>query len=705
MPCNPNDVSFPIPDGPTGPSIPGFGVPFSLPVPTIPFPDGFPEDLLDLLNKLQLLIPPGALKPALNPNFGKDVFDAIMKLLDQFFPFLMLYKFFLPVLNLIICIIEVLCSLINPFKLIAALKRLFTQCIPEFLNLFPIFALIIMIISLLLLLLALIEYLIEQILKFVNAILRNINALIKAISNASAASVLAIAKKLGALLCIFQNLFVLLSLFDIIIQVIKDILKTLFSIPPCQDSASDGCCSPDVCPTIVKNQYTNTTGTFQYLNEVGAQTTIVLPPPFNNLNFAIRNESWQLLDDSQTIGQAFINIIDGYDVPPTIIPKPVFFPTDATYSASTDPKQAAYTIDLRVFYNPTAWGRSDLPRFIQFKDCIVLSVPTTHLSIFDNTTVTHKTGVLSIAGGIGYEDDGTTALIPFATDGVTPNPGTAATLNNFLHKADENTVSPVLLPTDGYTFSNMTYTFKPNLAVLVQKNLVTLGCDPDFALSKTFVNNVVFGNIALQSLSLNNLVFPDLAGAQACLTAALNGLRANLTIQGVALFQATTNVCLKKLQDDTKSTLGSVIGIGFNPCNSTLSLDPATQFTTKPITVTVNLNENNGLSLTAGIPADIGKSLADQITPYATFGNISNFSFDGYQAFTAQITSNDPGHGQIMVAFQNQILCKNFLPTDGSSPNHILQTLDYQFVYTQGVPGTAEGDTDGKPSRTEKVGG
>ena len=163
-PCSPNDVSIDLPDGPSGPAIPGFGSPFALPVPDIsPFPDGFPEDLLDLLDRLQLLIPPGALKPALNPNFGKDVFDAIMKLLDQFMPFLMLYKFFLPILNLIICIIEVLCALMNPFKLIRALKRLFRTCIPEFLNLFPIFALICMIISLLLLLLELILYIISQI--------------------------------------------------------------------------------------------------------------------------------------------------------------------------------------------------------------------------------------------------------------------------------------------------------------------------------------------------------------------------------------------------------------------------------------------------------------------------------------------------------------------------------------------------------------
>src|SRR5271154_5878406 len=160
-PCSPTDVSFPSPSSPSGPAIPGLGIPFQIPVPSIGFPDGFPEDLLYILDLLQLLIPPGALKPQLSLNFGKDIFDGILKLLDQFMPFLMLYKFFLPFLNIIICIIEVLCALMNPFALIGALNKLFTQCIPEFLNLFPMFALIIMIISLLLLLLALVEYLIQ----------------------------------------------------------------------------------------------------------------------------------------------------------------------------------------------------------------------------------------------------------------------------------------------------------------------------------------------------------------------------------------------------------------------------------------------------------------------------------------------------------------------------------------------------------------
>ena len=712
-PCSPNDVSFPSPSGPSGPSIPGFGTPLSLPVPSIPYPDGFPEDLLDLMNKLQMLIPPGALKPQLNPNFGKDMYDGILMLLDQFMPFLMLYKFFLPILNLIICIIEVLCALMNPFALISALNRLFTQCIPEFLNLFPIFALILMIISLLLLLLALILYIINQILKFIKAILRNINALVKALQG-NATAVLTIAKKLGALLCIFQNLFVLLSLFTIIIQVIKDILSLLFSIPPCEGGgpgSTDGCCAATYCPTIVQGNFTNETGTFQYLPEAGYKTTVSLG--LNFLTSDLRQESWQLFDSNQSQEQAFQNIVNAFDVNNSVVPKPIFFPTDAKYDATTPPGQSAYTMDLRMFYDPAQWGRTGNPQYIRFKDCIVLKVPTQNLSTFNGGNALVLTGVLSIAGGLGYLDDGKTKLTGFAANGTDPI-ADQATLNNFIHKPAQFSANPNLQSTDGYTFSNMEYTFKPNLPVLLQKNLVNMKCMPAIALNSGFLNNVMFSQITFQSAALsdqvngrNGRVFPDTAAAQQCLTTAVSNLRSNLTVEGVAQFQATCTLCLDKLTQDTKEAIFGLIGIGFSPCESAFSISPNIQFTTQPILVTVNLNENNGLPITNGIPSDVAANVAKNIKATPTVGTISEFTYDGYQAFTANLTSPLPGQGEIMVAFQNQVLCTNTLGSvDGTVPPlHALQILNYEFIFSpfapDNIPLTGEGDTAGTQPRRD----
>lgn len=706
MPCSPSDVSFPSP--PPGPSLPGFGFSLNLP-PINPFPAGFPEDLLALLNELQMLIPPGALKPQLNPNFGKDIFDAIMKLLDQFMPFLMLYKFFLPILELILCIIEVLCALMNPFKLIAALNRLFTQCIPAFLNLFPIFALIIMIISLLLLLLALIEYIINQILYLIELILKKIIALQTAFQQSDANGVLYIALELGALLCLFQNLFVLFAVFNIIIEIIKDILSLVFGIPPCQSGGSgdaDSCCTPDVCPEIVQNVYTNTTGILKYFPQVSVSAG--LPAPFASYGFSLRNEAWQLYDPDQTQAQAFSNIYNAFDV--TTTPKPVFFPTDATYNAGTDPSQAPYQINLRLFYNPAQWGRIDPlgPRYIRFDNCIFSQVPTGDLIEGDNSQVSVPTGVGMLVGGLGYEDDNTTVLNGYLPDGLTPS-DQQASLETFIHMPSETGANPVLNVNDGYTFDDIQYTFTPNIAPLLQKNIVTLGCIPAVSLNRDFVNTVIAGDVSLQTTLLTDLVnspnFPNPNAAQECMTTAVSALRANLTVAGVAEFQATTTACLQNLQNATQAALGSMIGIGFSPCNSTFSLNPSLQFTTKPIVVSVNLNEVNGLPLTNTLPPSVASTVAQGIKGYPTFGAVSDFSYDGYSLFTALLTSPTPGDGELSVSYNNQMLCINTFPADTTvAPTHAIQTQSYQFVYAPVggiIPtvGTGEGDTEGQPRR------
>src|SRR5271165_6329486 len=73
-PSNCGSVSFPTP--PAGSP----GHPFSIPVVPLPFPIGFPEDLLCIFNLLQFLTPPGTLKPQMGLHSGKDIFDGILKL-------------------------------------------------------------------------------------------------------------------------------------------------------------------------------------------------------------------------------------------------------------------------------------------------------------------------------------------------------------------------------------------------------------------------------------------------------------------------------------------------------------------------------------------------------------------------------------------------------------------------------------------------
>ena len=85
--------------------------------------------------------------------------------------------------------------------------------------------------------------------------------------------------------------------------------------------------------------------------------------------------------------------LDGYDIASSVVPKPVFFPTDALYSATTSPQQSAYTINLQVTYNPVQWGRTGDVQVIEFVNCIVLAAPTQNLENYANNNVSVPNGI------------------------------------------------------------------------------------------------------------------------------------------------------------------------------------------------------------------------------------------------------------------------------------------------------------------------
>src|ERR1039457_1114059 len=391
MPCNPlQDSDFNTSPPSPFPGAGGFAP--QLPNLNIPFPDLPLDDLTELFNLLEMILPPGSLKPTFEPDFLNNIYGGIFSLLEKFLPFLMLYKFFLPVLNLILCIIEILCAINNPIKLIRALERLFRVCIPDFLALFPFFALILMIISLILLLITLILYLIERLLQLIEIILANIITLERAISRSDNDGIIAIVKKIGDLLCLLQNLFIIMAVFALIIQVIKDLLSLLFKIPPCDssDGSSDGCCTPDVCPAFIKDNtdIKSSTGNFLYFNSVGIDSGLILPLGFPAMVSVIRQESWQFYDPNLVQNQQFINITNAFDLPPGFTK--VFFPSGTSYDKTTSPSSTPYTIDFRVFYNPAAFGNltdPKGPRYIKIVNAIVQKPPTAGVMSYDGSTL------------------------------------------------------------------------------------------------------------------------------------------------------------------------------------------------------------------------------------------------------------------------------------------------------------------------------
>src|ERR1700721_2043549 len=110
-PCDPiADSNFHPPPS----NVPGSAI--QLPPTNIPFPPLPLNDLNALFQQLQMILPSGTLHPNFEPDYLRDVYGGINDLLGMFMPFFQSYAFFLPLLELILCIIEIICALLNPFK-------------------------------------------------------------------------------------------------------------------------------------------------------------------------------------------------------------------------------------------------------------------------------------------------------------------------------------------------------------------------------------------------------------------------------------------------------------------------------------------------------------------------------------------------------------------------------------------------------------
>ena len=681
-----------------------------------------PPNLNFLFEKFSLLIPGGKFKSPLNPNYGKDTIDQVVKLFDMFMPFITMYKFFLPILKLILCILEVFCAMPNPIKVAAAMQRLFRDCVPLFLSLFPIIALILMIITILALLIQIINYLILLIFNLIELIIKNINIYIQAVKRADEESILAAASKIGRILCVFQNLLVVLSMVDVVIQIFKDILQSIFSIPPCDDSENSSfqnCCTPDVCPKFIKNgDFNRVTGSMQYVSSLSSSPDI--PSGFESLakslTSQVREESFQFFDSSAELYQELINIVAPKDpsfnsYAANYSTPPIFFPSDSVYNATTAPNQSPYLVDLKLLYNPADFGRSGIERYVTFKDCIVINPTSAYLIKADNSKESIPTGVVKIVGGKGFEEDGS-ILYGYDKSGSDIHAQTEdqATLETFIFVESQNIKSSTALSaiegSDFINFKDIQYKFRINHTVLVSKNIITYSCMPNVNRDRAFTNAVFSNDLNLKIAELQNFKFPDINKSIDCINLALDAFRNNVTADGADTLKSTMIACLQQLQQETEEAINNAIPLAFDQYKSTFTVQPKTQFTTDKIKIQVDLKESSGTSLVNLLPPGTSEYIAKKIIPTISFGEISKFTYNN-GLFEAEISSNDPGSGIIEIAFENKKI-------SDINPINRVENLDdpltisvrqeqYQFIYVSSMPGpisVGTGDSsDGQPRR------
>lgn len=688
MVCNPNDNSLNPPFlGPPS-AVPGFGIPFTtprLPLP-IQIPEGIPEDIIALVESLLARLPGGILKP--NPhNEMKDVWDAIAQLLSQVGPFLALYSFFQALLNMVLCIIDVLCALMSPWKARRAIKRLFKRCIPDFISLFPWIALVAMIISLILLLLALIEYIINTILAYINDIIRNLQILAEAVQLDDSESVIAAARKISYLLCLIEQIFAILIAFAAILEIIRALLsvqgRSVCGKGASRQGDDNDCCTDDVCPPFIADNedgVVGTAGTLKYLKQRTDITT----------GSVIRAESYQFYDETTGLTYNFSDII-------TPIDGATFWPDNLEFDTLSSVRRIPYFIDMRISVNPASFGHADTEgeRFFRITGIIVEQRPYLGVYQYNNALSGTQNGTLSLVGGLVYEDDGVTPYAPS---------GSQLTLNSFIFEASTTGAAS---SDDSINFSSVEYTLQINHDALVAYMLINIMCVPDVAMESLVLNTSTVGTFGIgstaekiENFTGNPDVLPDVSGAVNCLQQALSSFRENVSIENAAVFQADVTLCLNTLKTNAEDSFVGAVVSGTDLYKSTIQIDPEIQFINTPIDVLVQLKDGNNVIISSNIPASLGERLAQLVTGHVTGGSVSAFAYNNdLSGFSAQIISQVPVAGVLTVTFNDELL-NTIVNRDNLDETTAIEPLEAEFRFIGALEIPGYGDAP-RPRRDE----
>lgn len=679
MPCDPNDNSLnPSILGPPIP-VPGFGIPFvglPFPLPDWQIPDNIPEDILKLLEELFAFMGGVKLVPNLDDAM-KTVLGAIASLLNQIAPFLALYHFFQALLNMILCILDVLCALLNPWSTSRAIRRLFKRCLPDFLNLFPWLALIAMILALLYLLYALLIYILELILAYIRDLLANLVALSEAIKYQKEDAIIAVTNKIAYLLCLIEQVFAALIALQAIFNVIRALLN-FGARSVCSFNPSGGdpgaCCTDDVCPPFIRENpdgFRGIQGTLLYHNKLIADTAF--------FTTTLREERWQFYDLDDNATYKFKDIITPIEDANGDLN--IFWPESTVFTKDSMLKHVPYVIDITLVANPDAF---DYPtsviggeRTFVIKNVIVERKPYIG---YDNwtggRTGSPANGTYRLVGGLVYEEDGTT---PFMIG------SNQATIETFIHN-DTQTVSSFPTNEDGYFIEDSTWLSKHHHEALVKYDLLTFMCIPSLEGEAEVLNQTIIPpDISADDIPDIGTIDPP-TGALGCMSQALGRLRQDVSEDNTRLFAAEMTACIAGLQKETEDSYDKILTAGTDRYNSTVTLDPDVQFVGSPIVVSVQLFDGGNQLISANILGPVQESIANKLEGSVTLGQIGKFTYDGYDTFNADITSEIAGNGQLTVSFNNQTFATILGRDDDNAQTSIVETvLDYEFVGVKAI--------------------
>jgi len=662
MPCNVNSLNITIVSPPSI-ILPGFSLPSLSPIQpnlNIDFPE-IPLDVLSLIQTLIQKLPFGMkLNPIVPTELMNDIMNFISSVLSQLSPFLSLYSFIQALLNLVMCIIDIICALFSPWDLIPAVIKLFTQCLPPFLDLFPWIALLVMIVTFLLLIIALIIYIITAIIKIIEDLIANIVSLVNGLQLQDEDAIIATITKIAALLCNLENILGILVAIASVIAIIEALAKLAGRLI-CSGGDSDSCppfvvASPDGIIT--------TSGTLLYYKQINYDLRNFSGFPAASLP-AQRVESWQIFDEA-------VNPISSIDE--IIAPNSRgtnFWPIEATYDGYSNPQMVPYTVELTLEnFDPEPFHSGDLGGARKFiiKEAVIRQEPTPYPIGFNNqpNPSLNVQGTASLIGGLVYEANGIT---PYKVNGVN------ATLGTFIHY-DASIFFPAF--DDGYIIPNIGFTLSYTYPVLLQNNLITVGCIPEIS-AEIAAQNARLNTEGIQSVFDKMGPLPNPTAAYECSIQALQRLRSDLNGDTALIFQDEITLCLLNFKKEVLGSYLNALVAAASVFKSTVTIDPDVQFITRPIKTTVILKDPTGSILSTSIPEEVSGVMDGYLSGNVTLGNITGFVYDGYESFLADITSDVAGDGYLSVQYNGQYF-QDIIIAEGQTTKFAIRQIPYTFV-------------------------
>ncbi|MFZ4399367.1 MAG: hypothetical protein ACOYO1_04970 [Bacteroidales bacterium] len=657
--CDPLLNNINVPMGPPLPGAPGFSFDSNMFGFIPPDLGDFPGNILDWIKKLKFNLPGGGLLQEMIESLTETISKVLSRLLSYLNIIMGFLMFALAIVELIMCIIKILCAFPKPWSVIRAIKRLLTKCLPIFITIcFPFFVWILLLLSLIAILIAIIEYIVMMIIRLIKQIIKNIKRIINLLkASRNVAGALAIISKLANLLCLFEQIFVFLgivfALFEIIMGQWTKALKICDSGGGPDD---DSICAeflkdptekdnPDI--EIYKTRVASSTADLWYCNEVYGSPNS--DPLFSTIITQLRAESIYLQDDSLAEELKFKNIINYKGFP--------FFPFDKNINKDIEYRMKPYLVDLYITCDP-----GDGLRRINVKDVTVTCAQTSMLKTIISSKkypVYNNNGFITLYGGKVVDD-------------ISKND---KTIEELLHK-DATQLGGI-----STQYTKIEYVLKANYDALAEYALITTSCMPSVQVHLG-VLNTVFNKIPLPDL----VQLPDVGGAIDKLSACLSEYRKSMTLETTETFGNCMLNIMSDLNDQANSSYCQLLQAAMDIYHMPITLDKDLQFINKKIKVTVTPKDEAGRTLIELIggftpPQSCMDTIASKFKGEATLGTVSNFSYDGYGNFIADIISQTSGDGYITVSYDGNTIKKVIKPSDPSlNPSIEDYILNYSYV-------------------------